>query len=276
MNMSEDKDIAVEIGKRIAFYRHQNRFSQAALAKLIGIRQAPLSNLEKGKCLPSTRVLLKLSQVFHISVDQLLDLPLAARTQFQAIVHVYGDDALAAHCHSWPHDMQTLVRLPRITFELHGSDAEFIAHKIRNTFGCEHILKLDFVSHLSWEGIHVIEETLASPSALYWNAATDETWIFLAPTLTPEEKNYHAAYALARLVIARRDLILGERWDALPMPKDKMARAITLALLMPNELVSRYMARTGLPDPNRLEAMAAFFGVRHEDLMLRLKMLGMI
>ena len=111
MNMSEDKDIAVEIGKRIAFYRHQNRFSQAALAKLIGIRQAPLSNLEKGKCLPSTRVLLKLSQVFHISVDQLLDLPLAARTQCQAIVHVYGDDALAARRLKISMDLK---RLPQV------------------------------------------------------------------------------------------------------------------------------------------------------------------
>ncbi len=276
--VSEDGVLAVEIGKRIAFYRHKSRLSQTALAKLVGIRQAPLSNLEQGKCLPSTRVLVKLSQTLGISSDTILGMDSQTANELQSMIyHVYGDESLVSRCQRWSNmRLRTNIRLPHLAFDLSGNEADLIAHKLRCILGCEHIVKLDFVSHLQWEGIHIVIDEISTPSAAYLDMKTDETWIFLHNTLSADEKNYYAAYALSRLMIALRDLIMDEKIKSLLPQKDKFARAVTLAILMPDSHVSRYVASEGIPDRDHLQTMAAFFGVRQDDLVLRLNVLGLL
>ena len=276
--VSEDGALAVEIGKRIAFYRHKSRLSQTALAKLVGIRQAPLSNLEQGKSLPSTRVLVKLSQILGVSSDTILGMEFHTEAELQGMMsHVYGDETLVTRCQKWPVErLRNRINLPHLVFDLSGSDAEWIAHRLRCILGCEHIVKLDFVSHLQWEGIHVIIDEISTPSAAYLDIKTDEAWIFLNNTLSSDEKNYQAAYSLSRLIIAMRDLVMDEKMKSILSQKDRFARAMTLSLLMPDSHISRYVASEGLPDRDHVPMMAAFFGVRHEDLVLRLNGLGLL
>ncbi|NLB69547.1 MAG: helix-turn-helix domain-containing protein [Lentisphaerae bacterium] len=62
----------IRIGKNIRLLRRRAHLSQGELAEKLGIRQSPLSNLERGKHLPSTQVLLKIAEVFGVTVDQIL------------------------------------------------------------------------------------------------------------------------------------------------------------------------------------------------------------
>lgn len=70
--MSEQTNLAVAVGMRIRNLRRAAHLSQEVLAAAIGIQQAPLSNLENGKNLPSTRVALALANYFGISLDTLM------------------------------------------------------------------------------------------------------------------------------------------------------------------------------------------------------------
>lgn len=64
--------IGVDIGLRIKALRRVNHLTQAELARRIGIRTGPMNTLEKGRHIPSGRVLYRLAEVLATSVDSLL------------------------------------------------------------------------------------------------------------------------------------------------------------------------------------------------------------
>lgn len=53
--------------------RRRNGFSQQDLADLLGVNQTAISQWERGITTPSSRMLLKLSQIFYINPCELLD-----------------------------------------------------------------------------------------------------------------------------------------------------------------------------------------------------------
>ena len=59
------------IGENIRVARKIKGFSQRALAEKLGIAFQNLSVWENGKCAPSAKYLMKLSEVLYISLDQL-------------------------------------------------------------------------------------------------------------------------------------------------------------------------------------------------------------
>lgn len=60
------------VGENIRRLRRQAHLSQQVLARRLGIRQGPLSNLENGKNLPSAAVVLQLAEVLGVSTDRIL------------------------------------------------------------------------------------------------------------------------------------------------------------------------------------------------------------
>ncbi|MEI6564850.1 MAG: XRE family transcriptional regulator, partial [bacterium] len=64
--------VGVDIGARIKVLRRVHNFTQAELARRIGIRTGPMNALEKGRHIPSGRVLFRLAEVLETSVDSLL------------------------------------------------------------------------------------------------------------------------------------------------------------------------------------------------------------
>lgn len=61
-----------KIGKFIFEMRMKNGFSQAQLAKMIPVSRQAVSNWELGKALPDIAILLELSKIFGVSIDELL------------------------------------------------------------------------------------------------------------------------------------------------------------------------------------------------------------
>lgn len=62
-----------DFGKRVREFRTRNNLSQKDAALKIGVSEQAVSKWENGECLPDIYNLKLLAQVFHISVDSLLD-----------------------------------------------------------------------------------------------------------------------------------------------------------------------------------------------------------
>lgn len=61
----------MKIGERIRYLRQQNEWTQIDLAKQIGVLQKQISAYERGVHIPSTEILLKLGDVFGVTLDSL-------------------------------------------------------------------------------------------------------------------------------------------------------------------------------------------------------------
>ena len=63
----------VLIGNRIATLRKDHKLTQYELADTLYVTHQAVSKWENGKSLPSIEILYELTQLFHITIDQLLD-----------------------------------------------------------------------------------------------------------------------------------------------------------------------------------------------------------
>ncbi|MGN0617848.1 MAG: helix-turn-helix domain-containing protein [Ruminiclostridium sp.] len=61
-----------DFGKKLKELREKNGLTQQQLADRIWVTKSTISNYELGERNPSPEILIKLSNVFHISVDSLL------------------------------------------------------------------------------------------------------------------------------------------------------------------------------------------------------------
>jgi len=68
VDQMEEKTDAQIMGKRLILLRQHHELSQKDLAKLLECNQRYISEWESGKRLVSTRILLKLSKIFHITL----------------------------------------------------------------------------------------------------------------------------------------------------------------------------------------------------------------
>ncbi len=60
------------IGKRVKEIRLNKKISQQALANKIGVSKVSVCGYESGKRIPSLPVIIKLAEVFDVSVDEML------------------------------------------------------------------------------------------------------------------------------------------------------------------------------------------------------------
>ena len=61
-----------QIGKTIAGFRKKYHYTQDSLADKLGISSQAISKWENGICLPDVSLLVELSNLFSVSVDELL------------------------------------------------------------------------------------------------------------------------------------------------------------------------------------------------------------
>lgn len=62
----------MELGRQIRKYRTEARLSQEQLADLIFVSRQTISNWENDRNYPDIKSLVLLSEVFHVSMDQLI------------------------------------------------------------------------------------------------------------------------------------------------------------------------------------------------------------
>ncbi|MEI3218828.1 MAG: helix-turn-helix transcriptional regulator [Lachnoclostridium sp.] len=64
----------VDFGNTLKILRLQNKFTQAELAKKLGLTKSVISAYENGLRLPSYDVLIHIAKIFNVSTDYLLGL----------------------------------------------------------------------------------------------------------------------------------------------------------------------------------------------------------
>lgn len=97
-----EKDKIIVIASRIKALRSENNFSQEALGEAIGVSKGAVSQYEKGDNLPSVDILIKIAELFKVSLDHLLTgkqysntIPISHTEDPQAIYKVrYVEDEL--------------------------------------------------------------------------------------------------------------------------------------------------------------------------------------
>ena len=62
----------VNFGERLRSLRLENKMTQGQVASRIGVATSAISSYESGVRLPSYNVLIKISRLFHVSIDHLL------------------------------------------------------------------------------------------------------------------------------------------------------------------------------------------------------------
>lgn len=62
----------MELGARIRWLRHQREWNQAELGQRIGVGRKQVSAYERGVQLPSTAKLVRLAEVFGVTMDSLV------------------------------------------------------------------------------------------------------------------------------------------------------------------------------------------------------------
>ena len=53
--------------------RRRNRFTQNELGERLGVVQSHIAGMESGETAPSVEILLKLTKIFHVSADVLIN-----------------------------------------------------------------------------------------------------------------------------------------------------------------------------------------------------------
>jgi transcriptional regulator with XRE-family HTH domain len=69
---SHDKNVCMNLAKKIIQLRQERDWSQTDLGKKVGVNQRYVSTWETGRNLPHVETLVKIAQVFEVSVDYLL------------------------------------------------------------------------------------------------------------------------------------------------------------------------------------------------------------
>ena len=74
-----------DVGNKIKQLRNKNRLTQAELGKKLGVTYQAISNWENGRNTPDLQILIKIAEVFNISVDELLLLVDPHEEEYQTI-----------------------------------------------------------------------------------------------------------------------------------------------------------------------------------------------
>lgn len=70
--MTSEVNEKMKLGEQLVTLRKENKLSQEQLAEKIGVTRQTISNWELGETAPNPEQLKLLSQIFHVSIDELL------------------------------------------------------------------------------------------------------------------------------------------------------------------------------------------------------------
>lgn len=65
----------MDFGKRLKKLRDDKNLSQSELGKLTGLHYTQIGRYEKNKSMPSSDILIKLAEIFSVSIDYLVEGP---------------------------------------------------------------------------------------------------------------------------------------------------------------------------------------------------------
>ncbi len=302
-----DRETALDpcvVGARIRDLRRRAHLSQGELARRLGMRQGPVCNIELGKNLPSTPVLLRLAEVLGVTADAILRPDAEAPLQVKEALAEYAPyevppirdgvslpDAGIAAINAIARDYLALediccvprqARVPlQVPFEISFAGLSRLAVQFRALFGVNDAVVFDPLELFENHGLRVVFMPLDTVQRFsFYDAANANVFIFICADINPERQIFGLAYELGRTLLYTRSAFPGTEPQLDEAESDKAARHFAACFLMPEQAVRVSVAQTGvLPNEWDMEMLLRLkhrFGVSAEAFNYRLLELGLI
>lgn len=276
-----EREIAVRVGGRIRQLREIQHISQIRLATEIGIRAGPLGWIEKGKHLPSGRVLFRLAKQLNVRLDDLFQEsniwqpgaptlsdsapvllpPLATDAKAEAVksVHIIcqsiANKVLELEALSGAVKMsETPLYVP---FARTETGAEYLAARVRQNLGIGNAIVNDYVELFENVGLRIVFmempegcETFSGYDSLNRNA------LFFVNSLLkkqPELQVFRLVFELGRIFWYTRSLFgagvdeaQAELADEAVLDETQFAQRFAECFLMPAGALQNTVSQLGL------------------------------
>ena len=276
-----EREIALRVGARIRQLREIQHITQIRLATEIGIRAGPLGWIEKGKHLPSGRVLYRLAKQLNVRLDDLFQetdvwqasAPAVSDTAATMLPPIEMDAVAeavkAAHivCQSVA---DKLINLEKLSGAVRSSDfpltvpfsptdigAELLAMRVRRGLGIGCAVVSDSVELLEDAGVRVVFLDLPDgcPTFSGYDRVNRNAFIFVNNRLKkqPELQVFRLAFELGRIYWHTRKLSsAGAEESVVPVADEvvldeaQFARRFASAFLMPAGALQATVGQLGL------------------------------
>lgn len=308
-----EREIALRVGARIRQLREIQHITQVRLATEIGIRAGPLGWIEKGKHLPSGRVLYRIARQLNVRLDDLFQeadvwqaagqpAPDAAPVLFPPLdMDVSAEPVKASHivCQSVAEklvQLEGLCGVPKaavltlcIPFAPTESGAAQVAAHVRKGLGIGDAVVSDYLELLESAGIFVVFLDMPDGCDTFggYDRQNRNAFVFINSRLKkqPERQVWRMAFELGRAYWhARAPAGAGEAAaqagaEEAALDEASFARRFAAHFLMPTRAVQSAVWGLGLaPKAWTLELLLRLkrrFGVSAQSLALRLQGLGL-
>jgi transcriptional regulator with XRE-family HTH domain/Zn-dependent peptidase ImmA (M78 family) len=305
MNIDADScgDLGIRIGSRIRTLRRERHITQLELSRRLGIKPGPMNVIEKGRHVPSGRVLYRLAQELGVTVDELFGQGTAPRNEsvvpFLPFLDTPGNGEAEPHVQAIARSFMALedlcgamkcAILPlHIPFSATDAGMEQLVTQVRHHLGITQAVVFDYLELLENAGLRVVfydfpaDSTGVKPvSCCAYDRVHANACFFIQRTLNPERQLFRLLFELGRIYWFTRQAIVG----TLPARGGELldelhaARKFAAFFLMPAPAVRGTVAQLGIAtDGWSYELLLRIkhrFGVSAESFCIRLEELGLI
>ncbi|HON47244.1 MAG TPA: helix-turn-helix transcriptional regulator [Kiritimatiellia bacterium] len=304
-----EHEIAVRVGSRIRKLRELQGITQIKLATDIGIRAGPLGWIEKGKHLPSGRVLYRLAKRLNVRIDDLFQEKdvwddSATPTDAQAAVVLppvnvascpNAEALKATHiiCQTVAEALPKLEKLagvaPRLDFSLSipftadDDGAKQVAAYVRQGLGIGNAMLTDYLELFENAGLRVVFMNMPEGCTTFsgYDPFNQNGFVFINSNLKkqPEVQMIRATLELGRVFWYVRKQNAQTSVEADTLNEKEFAYCFMLNFLLPATSLRRTVLQTGIAPENwtfdLLLRMKKRYGVSARCLAMRLQELGL-
>ncbi len=308
-----EREIALRVGARIRQLREIQHISQIRLATDIGIRAGPLGWIEKGKHLPSGRVLYRIAKQLNVRLDDLFQeadvwqaaalSPVDTAPLLLPPLDMEGasEPVKAAHivCQSVAEKLLQLEELcgaPKtpalpifLPFAPTEAGAAFVAERVRQGLGLGDAIVSDYLELFENAGLRVVFLDMPDGCASFggYDRQNRNAFVFVNSRLKkqPEQQIYRLAFELGRVYWHTRKLLGAACAEAQAgteevfLDEAPFARCFAERFLMPARALQATVWHLGLtPKTWSFETLLRLkkrYGVSAQSFALRLQGLGL-
>jgi DNA-binding XRE family transcriptional regulator/Zn-dependent peptidase ImmA (M78 family) len=307
-----EREIAIRVGGRIRQLREIQRLSQIRLATEIGIRAGPLGWIEKGKHLPSGRVLYRIAKQLNVRLDDLfqesnvwqpgaptvLDVAPALLPPLDTAV---GSEAMkSAHiiCQSVAdklldlEDLCGAVKMSEmplfVPFPPTETGAEHLATRVRQNLGIGNAIVYDYLELFESAGLRIVFMEMPEGCETFcgYDRLNRNAFFFMNSLLKkqPEHQLFRLVFELGRIFwytsklygAAMEEAQVGLA-DEADLDEAQFARRFASNFLMPASAVQATVWQVGLAPKawtwDMLLRLKKRYGVSAQSFALRLQAL---
>jgi Zn-dependent peptidase ImmA (M78 family)/transcriptional regulator with XRE-family HTH domain len=305
-----EREIAVRVGGRIRQLREIQHISQIRLATEIGIRAGPLGWIEKGKHLPSGRVLYRLAKQLNVRLDDLFQesnvwqpgAPTVADTApglLPPLDTAAGSEEMkSAHiiCQSVADKLLVLedlcgaVKMSEIPlcvpFTPTETGAEHLAARVRQSLGIGDAIVYDYLELFENAGLRIVFMEMPEGCETFcgYDRVNRNAFFFVNSLLKkqPEHQLFRLVFELGRIFWHTRTLACPEEvqaavTDEAVLDEAQFARRFAAHFLMPASAVQNTAWQLGLTPKawtwDMLLRLKKRYGVSAQSFALRLQAL---